>query len=120
MPRLPRLSLGRSGDGWGGELASGAGGPSWGGRPGGRGDRGGGGVRGVRAGVRAGAAGRRVRGQAPASTGFTGRDDVLAALAELFGDAGGPARHGPVICSISGMAGIGKTALAIHAAQRLA
>src|ERR1700689_1362342 len=48
--------------------------------------------------------------------GFTGRDDELARLAGLARPAG-PGR-GPVI-AIGGTAGVGKTALAVHAAHQL-
>jgi tetratricopeptide (TPR) repeat protein len=58
----------------------------------------------------------------PADTGvFTGRQAELARLLELGEAAGGAA--GPravVISAIDGMAGVGKTALAVHAAHRLA
>ena len=61
--------------------------------------------------------------QLPAAAGhFTGRSGELEVLTAL-GDRSGPAAgHGGtvVISAIDGMAGIGKTALAIHAAHRLA
>lgn len=53
----------------------------------------------------------------PADLGiFVGRTDELAALLDAM--AGTPRRDG-VICEIEGMAGSGKTALAVHAAHRL-
>jgi tetratricopeptide (TPR) repeat protein len=74
----------------------------------------------VSEGVRA-AARRQVPRQLPVTSDrFTGRDADLAMLCELFGDVGGSARPGATICVISGMAGVGKTALAVHAAQALA
>src|SRR3954453_2835525 len=51
--------------------------------------------------------------------GFTGRDAEMARLLETLADVtadGG----GPGICVIDGMAGVGKTTLAVHAAHRLA
>jgi DNA-binding SARP family transcriptional activator len=75
----------------------------------------------VSEGVRAAAVRRSVPRQLPVgSDGFTGREAALAALDEVFGDADGRAKRRVVICSISGMAGVGKTALAVHAAQALA
>jgi DNA-binding SARP family transcriptional activator len=77
----------------------------------------------------AGAGGRRavvqrlVPRQLPVSGDrFTGREAALKALAEAFGsgDGDGPARRSMMICVISGMAGVGKTALVIHWAHRLA
>jgi tetratricopeptide (TPR) repeat protein len=59
--------------------------------------------------------------QLPADVGdFTGRDEPLARLRDLLG--GEPSSPGisVVVCVISGTAGVGKTALAIHAAHRLA
>jgi hypothetical protein len=48
----------------------------------------------------------------PASTGFTGRDDELAVLAELLN----PARtSGTAMVSVAGLAGVGKTTLAVEA-----
>jgi DNA-binding SARP family transcriptional activator len=71
--------------------------------------------------VRAAVLRRRVPRQLPAGgDAFTGRQPALARIEELFGKAGGSAGRGMVVCSISGMAGVGKTALAVHAAQRLA
>jgi transcriptional regulator with XRE-family HTH domain len=50
---------------------------------------------------------------------FTGREHELAYLVQGAADSAGPG--GAVgICAIGGMAGIGKTALAVHAAHRLA
>jgi DNA-binding SARP family transcriptional activator/tetratricopeptide (TPR) repeat protein len=58
--------------------------------------------------------------QLPAAPGhFTGRERELDRLAVIAGGAG--AQAGTVVISaIDGMAGIGKTALAVHAAHRLA
>ncbi|HEY2263143.1 MAG TPA: tetratricopeptide repeat protein [Streptosporangiaceae bacterium] len=51
--------------------------------------------------------------------GFTGRDPemarLLGTLADVTADGGTPG-----ICAIDGMAGVGKTTLAVHAAHRLA
>jgi DNA-binding SARP family transcriptional activator/Flp pilus assembly protein TadD len=64
---------------------------------------------------------RLVPRQLPVSgDGFTGRDAALTALGELFGEEDGPSWRTAMICVISGMAGVGKTALAIHWAHRLA
>jgi DNA-binding SARP family transcriptional activator len=52
--------------------------------------------------------------------GFTGREAALATIAELFGEADASARQSVRICAIAGMAGVGKTALAVNAAGRLA
>ncbi|MBD0693624.1 AfsR/SARP family transcriptional regulator [Streptomyces sp. CBMA123] len=46
---------------------------------------------------------------------FVGRDEELARILALAADA-----SGPVIATMNGMAGIGKTALAVHAAHLLA
>jgi DNA-binding SARP family transcriptional activator len=69
----------------------------------------------------AGAA-RAVPHRLPADTRvFTGRQPELTRLLELAGTADGSHRPGTVVISaIDGMAGIGKTALAVHAAHRLA
>jgi DNA-binding SARP family transcriptional activator/Tfp pilus assembly protein PilF len=57
--------------------------------------------------------------QLPADIGtFTGREAELAAL-ETLADSANPPRA-LVISAIDGMAGVGKTALAVHAANRLA
>lgn len=50
--------------------------------------------------------------------GFTGRSDELAELAGTIGRAAQTGRS-VVICAIEGMAGVGKTALAVHAAHQL-
>jgi len=61
--------------------------------------------------------------QLPAAAGnFTGRDrelDLLTSLPELSREADAPG-GAMVISAINGMAGVGKTALAVHAAHRLA
>jgi hypothetical protein len=49
---------------------------------------------------------------------FTGREDELARLHRLVRPGRGPAA--PVIAAIDGVAGVGKSALAVHAAHRLA
>ena len=58
----------------------------------------------------------------PAGTAaFTGRQDELAMLADLASGVAGRSQPGVVtISAVNGMAGIGKTALAIHAAHLLA
>ena len=58
---------------------------------------------------------RSVPRQLPAVVyGFTGRDDQLAQLDELLGEPG------VRIAAVSGTAGVGKTALAVHWAHRVA
>lgn len=47
---------------------------------------------------------------------FTGRDGVVRRMCDLLGDIG---RQAPVVVSIFGKPGVGKTALAIHVAHRL-
>jgi DNA-binding SARP family transcriptional activator len=75
----------------------------------------------VSEGVRSAAARRQVPRQLPATSGgLTGRQAALATLAGLFGDGADSAGGSVAICVISGMAGVGKTALAVHAAERLA
>jgi DNA-binding SARP family transcriptional activator len=65
-----------------------------------------------------GASGEAVRQLPPAIRQFVGRAQELAALAAL----GNPASsgHAAVICVISGAAGVGKTALAVHWAHQAA
>ena len=60
--------------------------------------------------------------QLPADTGmFTGREAELARLLEVSEAAGGGRGPGAVVAVvIDGMAGVGKTALAVHAAHQLA
>src|SRR5450755_275880 len=49
----------------------------------------------------------------PVTSGFTGRDDELAVLAGLLDPAGSA---GPVVVSaVAGLAGVGKTTLAVQA-----
>jgi tetratricopeptide (TPR) repeat protein/DNA-binding XRE family transcriptional regulator len=52
----------------------------------------------------------------PGVPGFVGRTDQLAALSEVLNQPGGTA----VIAAIGGTAGVGKTALAVHWAHRVA
>lgn len=51
---------------------------------------------------------------------FTGRDTETGYLCELFSGRAAPGPGAPVIATISGLGGVGKTALAVHAAHRLA
>jgi DNA-binding SARP family transcriptional activator len=50
---------------------------------------------------------------------FTGRDTETGYLCDLFSGRDAPAPGAPVIATISGLGGVGKTALAVHAAHRL-
>jgi DNA-binding SARP family transcriptional activator len=60
------------------------------------------------------------RRQLPADTRvFTGRERELAELLDLARVPPGAAGTAPVICAINGMGGVGKSALAIHAAHLL-
>jgi DNA-binding SARP family transcriptional activator len=53
--------------------------------------------------------------------GFTGREQELAGLETLLGDGDDEGALGPVVVSaVVGTAGVGKSALAVHAAHRLA
>jgi tetratricopeptide (TPR) repeat protein len=53
----------------------------------------------------------------PAEEGFTGRDDDLSALAAVLApDAGGA--ESVLVSTVAGLAGVGKTALAVRAAHR--
>jgi DNA-binding SARP family transcriptional activator len=59
--------------------------------------------------------------QLPPDVGdFTGRDEPLTRLRDLLSRDPGPAATSVVVCAISGTAGVGKTALAVHAAHQLA
>ena len=59
--------------------------------------------------------------QLPADTAdFTGRDEQVKLVCDLLATAPGEGRPGAVVISaVAGMGGIGKTALAVHAAHRL-
>jgi tetratricopeptide (TPR) repeat protein len=61
------------------------------------------------------------RHQLPADTGaFTGREEELAELERLAKQAQTGQNPGAaVVCALDGMAGVGKSALAVHAAHRL-
>ncbi|MFE2885993.1 tetratricopeptide repeat protein [Streptomyces sp. NPDC059272] len=52
------------------------------------------------------------------AAGFTGREDELARLEKVLG-AGGPRPSAVVVSAVSGTAGVGKTALAVHWAHRV-
>ncbi len=69
----------------------------------------------ARAGITAAVVPRQLPGN---GVHFVGRDGALAELDRVLDTGAGPATV--VITAISGMAGIGKTALAVHAAHRLA
>jgi DNA-binding SARP family transcriptional activator/Tfp pilus assembly protein PilF len=56
----------------------------------------------------------------PAVYGFTGRDRELAALDGLVGDTARREPGAPSVVALSGAAGVGKTALAVHWAHRAA
>jgi tetratricopeptide (TPR) repeat protein len=64
-------------------------------------------------------AGRGPRHLLPDTALFTGRDREMDALLGLAGQAGHGSPGAAVISAIGGMAGAGKTALALHAAHRL-
>ncbi|UXX97603.1 NB-ARC domain-containing protein [Streptomyces sp. AD2-2] len=51
------------------------------------------------------------------AVGFTGREDELARLEQVLG-ASGPQPSAVVVSAVSGTAGVGKTALAVHWAHR--
>lgn len=53
-----------------------------------------------------------------AQGGFTGRAGELAALAARLGPPVGPAPDAPLVCVVTGLGGMGKTALALKAAHR--
>jgi tetratricopeptide (TPR) repeat protein len=59
--------------------------------------------------------------QLPGTTAhFAGRANELEALSRLLGDSGGSNSGTAVISAIAGMAGVGKTALAVHFAHQAA
>jgi DNA-binding SARP family transcriptional activator len=62
------------------------------------------------------------RHQLPAATrAFTGREGELARLVDVCtSESGDSPPNGAVVCAIDGMAGVGKTALAVHLAHRVA
>jgi DNA-binding SARP family transcriptional activator len=63
----------------------------------------------------------RAARQLPADTrAFTGREEEIEALLALSRGVRGFGEGGARTCSISGMGGVGKTALAVHCAHRLA
>jgi tetratricopeptide (TPR) repeat protein/transcriptional regulator with XRE-family HTH domain len=63
----------------------------------------------------------RTPNQLPADVrGFVGRDAELALLDDVLGNPGGSDTGGPAIGVISGTAGLGKSALAVHWAHRAA
>jgi tetratricopeptide (TPR) repeat protein/transcriptional regulator with XRE-family HTH domain len=71
--------------------------------------------------VRPGGAAPPVPRQLPAAVAdFAGRAAELAALTRILGEAGADARGTVVISAIGGTAGVGKTALALHWAHRVA
>ncbi|WP_320776535.1 BTAD domain-containing putative transcriptional regulator [Streptomyces sp. CRN 30] len=72
--------------------------------------------------TRAGAPGGRPRpAQLPAAPAhFTGRGDTLAALRRALGVGTVSADRSPAVAVVSGMAGVGKSALALHVAHELA
>jgi len=54
----------------------------------------------------------------PAPTGFTGRDADLERLLPVLAPEAPDTEIAVVICAVSGLGGIGKTALALYAAHR--
>jgi DNA-binding SARP family transcriptional activator len=58
--------------------------------------------------------------QLPGTAHFTGREADLAALTEMLGQVGRETPGTVVISAVSGMAGVGKTALAVHWAHQAA
>jgi tetratricopeptide (TPR) repeat protein len=59
--------------------------------------------------------------QLPASiTAFAGRDDELACLDKLVADGSSATPSAVIVSAVSGTAGVGKTALAVHWAHRVA